>query len=178
MYTVLSTEVYATEKSLSREIADQQRIDRENKEKEQQKQASQSAQQVAGKIPQWLTDWKAKLIQDFNTTHYNGNIVAVSGAQYNGIVGATVDRLKVKLPFGEAEVPWTLLSPKSLLALSASFARPDAPDLADRQWLCAVYAVETGQPEEAKRLATAAAQAKPEYQAQLQTLLQTKPPGR
>jgi hypothetical protein len=178
MYTVLSAEVVAAEKSMSRDMADQQRIEKENKEKEQKKQADQVAQQVAVKIPQWLADWKAKLIQDLNTTHYTGNIVAVTGAQYSGIVGATPDRLKVKLPFGEAEVPWTLLSPQSLLAVSASFARPNAPDLADRQWLCAVYAVETAQAGEAKRLATAAAQAKPAYQAQLQTLLGTKPPGR
>jgi serine/threonine protein kinase len=178
MYTALSGEVFATEKSLLHDIADQQRIDKENKEKEQKKQAEQTAKLVANKIPQWLTDWKAKLIQDLNTTHYNANIVAVSGAQYSAIIGATPDRLKVKLPFGEAEVPWTLLSPQSLLAVSASFARPNAPDLADREWLCAVYAVETGQAQEAKRLATAAAQAKPEYQAQLQPLLQTKPPGR
>ncbi len=178
MYTALSGEVFAAEKSLSHDIADQQRVDKENKEKEQKKQAEQTAQQVAGKIPQWLTDWKTKLTQDLNTTHYNASIVAVSGAQYSAIVGATPDRLKVKLPFGDAEVPWTLLSPQSLLAVSASFAHPGAPDLADRQWLCAVYALETGQAQEAKRLATAAAQAKPEYQAELQPLLQIKPPSR
>jgi fructosamine-3-kinase len=178
MYTALSAEVFAAEKSLSRDIVDQQRIEKQNKEKEQKKQAEQAAQQVVAKIPQWLTDWKTKLIQDLNTIHYTGDIAAVSGAKYSGIVGATADRLKVKLPFGEAEVPWTLLSPQSLLTVSASFARPNMPDMADRQWLCAVYAVETGQAQEARRLAAAAAQAKPEYQAQLQTLLQVKPPGR
>lgn len=178
MYTALSGEVYATEKSLSHEIADQQRLDKENKEKEQKKQADQTAQQVAAKIPQWLTDWKTKLIQDLNSTHYTGNITGVNGAQYTGITGATPERVKVKLPFGEAEVPWAILSPQTLLAVSASFARPNMADTADREWLCAVYAVETGQAAEAKRLATAAAQAKPEYQPELQPLLQVKPPGR
>jgi hypothetical protein len=178
MYSALSGEVFGAEKALAHDIADQQRLDKENQERERQQQAQQTAQQVATKIPQWLADWKNKLIQDINTTHYSGNITGVTGAQYTGIVTATADRLRVKLPFGEAEVLWTQLSPQAFLKVSSSFARPNAPDLADREWLCAVYGAQTGQTEEAKRLATAAARLKPEYEAELEPLLQIKSPGR
>jgi hypothetical protein len=178
MYSMLSNEVFGAEKSLSRDLADQQRIDRENKEREQKKQVEQTAQQVAAKIPQWLTEWKGKLIQDLNTSHYTGNISGINGTPYIGIASATPERLKVKLAFGEAEVPWTQLSPPTLLSISTSFARPNQPDVADREWLCAVYAQETGQAEKAKSLATAAGSAKPEYQAEVQALLQSKPAGR
>ena len=175
MSTALSAEVRDAEKTLSHTISDQQRIENEKRAQERQKQAEQTAQQVATKIPQWLVDWKAKLVQDLNTTHYNGNITAITGAKYIGISGATPDRLRVKLPFGEAEVPWTQLSPQTLLLVSSSFARPNAPDLADRQWLCAVYAAQTAQPAEAKQLAEAAARAKPEYQPNVNYLLQPSP---
>ena len=175
MYTAISGEVFSTEKALSRTMADQQKAESDKRERERQKQAEQSAQQITAKIPQWLADWKTKLIQDLNTTHYSGNIAAVTGAQYVGIVGASDARLRMKLPFGEAELPWTQLSPQTLLTISMAFARPNAPDLADREWLGAVYAAQTAQAAQAKQLAEAAAKAKPDYQPQVGYLLQTKP---
>jgi hypothetical protein len=77
----------------------------------------------------------------------------------------------LKLPYGVARVPWSKLPPKTLLSISTSFIQPNAPDAPDRQWLCAVYANATGQPDAARRLAEAAAQAKPEYREQLSILL-------
>jgi hypothetical protein len=55
------------------------------------------------------------------------------------------------------------LALKTMLAISTSFIHPNAPDAADRQWLCAVYANATGQVDAARQLAEAAAQSKPEY---------------
>jgi hypothetical protein len=77
----------------------------------------------------------------------------------------------MKLPYGEAEVRWDKLSPQTLLAISTAFVKPNASDAAERQWLCAVYANEAGQTEQAKQLAQAAAKANPQYQEQMSILL-------
>jgi hypothetical protein len=55
--------------------------------------------------------------------------------------------------------------------ISSSFIQPNAPDAADRQWLCAIYASATGQPDVARRLAEEAAESKPEYRDQITLLL-------
>lgn len=69
----------------------------------------------------------------------------------------------MKLPYGEAQVPWAQIPPQTLLAISASLIKANQPDTADREWRCAVYAADHGLPDDAKRLADAAAKAKPEY---------------
>jgi len=76
----------------------------------------------------------------------------------------------MKLPYGIARVKWEQLSPQELLAVSKSFIQPGTSDAADRQWLCAVFASETGQTEAARELAEAAARAKPEYKEQISVL--------
>jgi predicted RNA-binding Zn-ribbon protein involved in translation (DUF1610 family) len=78
---------------------------------------------------------------------------------------------------GEAQVPWAQLSPQTQLAVSSSFIKPNTPDAADREWLSAVYALQTGQTAAGKQFAEAAAKAKPEYKNFLQPLLQAKPVG-
>jgi hypothetical protein len=157
--TALSEEVYAAEKALSGRIADQQKTETANRERQRKQQAEEAAQ----KKPQWLSDWKRKLIDDLNRTHFAGTITDRTGAQYTGILRATAENLTMKLPYGEAQLLWTQLSPQAFLAISTSFIKPNLPDAADREWLCAVYAFETGQADEAKKLADAAAKAKPEY---------------
>jgi hypothetical protein len=76
----------------------------------------------------------------------------------------------LKLPYGIARLPWSKLAPQTLLKISTSFIPPNAPDAADRQWLCAAYANSTGQTEAARQLAETAAQSKPEYRDQLDLL--------
>jgi hypothetical protein len=76
----------------------------------------------------------------------------------------------LKLPYGIGRVPWSKLAPKTLLSISTSFIRPNAPDTADRQWLCAAYANATGQGDAARQLAEAAAKLKPEYRDQMALL--------
>ena len=90
------------------------------------------------------------------------------------IGGATADKLLVKVQYGEAALPWAVIAPQTLLKISASFVDPKSPDAADRYWVCAVYANETGQADEAKRLAGEAAKLKPEY-AQMWTVMQSQP---
>ena len=69
----------------------------------------------------------------------------------------------MRLPYGIAWITWDKLSPKELLAVSKSFVDPGAPDAADREWRCAVFASETGQIEAARELVEAAATGHPGY---------------
>jgi hypothetical protein len=75
----------------------------------------------------------------------------------------------LKFPYGIARVTWSKLAPKTLLSISTSFIRPNAPDTTDRQWLCAAYANATGQGD-AARQTEAAAKSKPEYRDQMALL--------
>jgi hypothetical protein len=117
-----------------------------------------------------MSDWKNALIDDLNRAHFLGPVTDSSGAQYTGIVSATDEGLTMKLPYGIAWITWDKLSPKEILAVSKSFIDPGAPGAADRQWRCAVFASETGQTEEARELAEAAARMKPEYKEQISVL--------
>jgi hypothetical protein len=125
------------------------------------------AKEVAEKRAQILFDWKNTLIYDLNRVYYSGTLAERSGTHYTGIASATDESLSMKLPYGIARVKWDQLSPQELLAVSGSFIDPGARDAADRQWRCAVFASETGQTEAARRLAEAAATAKPEYKEQI-----------
>jgi len=125
---------------------------------------------AAQKKPQWLAAWKKKLIDDLNRKQFSGAITDTSGAEYTGISSADNQTVGLKLPYGIARVPWSKLAPKTLLSIATSFIQPNAPDAADRQWLCAAYAKATGQLDAARQLAEAAAQAKPEYRDQISLL--------
>lgn len=128
-----------------------------------QQPTSKQLEAASQKKAQWLTAWKRKLIDDLNRKQFSGTITDTTGAEYIGISSADNRTAALKLPYGIARLSWTKLSPKTLLTISLSFIQPEAPDAADRQWLCAVYASATGQPEAARQLAEAAVQFKPEY---------------
>jgi Protein kinase domain len=134
------------------------------------------AKETAEKKGQWLVDWKNDVIKDLNGTHFSGALADRSGEQYTGIAGATDKSLSLKLRYGIARVTWTELSPEALLNVSTSFIQPTAPDAADRQWRCAVFASETGQAEAAQRLADAAAKTKPQYRDQVSALFSNVSP--
>ncbi len=115
----------------------------------------------------WLVDWKNKLIADVTSGRFKA-AVQIGGANYQGATKADNSRITFRLPpYGTADVDWVKISPKALLSISTSLIPPNAPDTADRQWLAAVFASETGQAEAARALAEAAAKAKPEYREQL-----------
>jgi hypothetical protein len=122
----------------------------------------------------WLAAWKSKLIADVNHSHFSGTIADSSGTQYQGISSATPQQLSLVTPYGIVGLPWAKVSPKSLLAASTSFIKPDEADAADRQWLCAVFASETGQTESAHELAEAAAKRKAKYQEQISLLTEPR----
>ena len=127
-------------------------------------------QDVAQKKAQWLIDWKSKLIEDLNRAHFSGTIIDTGGVQYTGIDSATAQTIGLKLPFGSAQLPWIKLGPNAFLAIASSFIKPNAPDAADRQWLCAVFAAETGQTDPARQFAEAAAKTKPQYREEMSLL--------
>jgi predicted RNA-binding Zn-ribbon protein involved in translation (DUF1610 family) len=180
--TVLSEEVFAAERNLGQQAADQQKTQSAARERERKKKAEQTVQQAAQlsaqKKPQWLSGWKKTLIDDLNRAHFTGMVTDRTGQKYSGILRATPDNLTMQLPYGEAQLPWAQLPPQTLLAISTSFIKPNAPDAADRKWLAAVFAAETGQPDAARKLAEEAAAAKPEYRDQLVPLLGPSPAPR
>src|SRR5438067_8959067 len=94
----------------------------------------------------WLAQWKATLINDLNAHSYNGAVI-VSDTQYNGIAGATADKLKMKVPYGSAETDWFKVPGAALVTISSSFATD-----ADRQWRCGVFAWAIGQSNAAREL--------------------------
>ncbi|HEY7001318.1 MAG TPA: serine/threonine-protein kinase [Candidatus Udaeobacter sp.] len=130
----------------------------------------QPAKDVAEKRARLLFDWKNTLIDDLNRIHYSGTLIDSDGTKYAGIAGATSESLNMRLPYGIAGVKWEQLLPKELLLVSKSFIAPEAPDAADRQWLCAIFASETRQTAAARELAKAAASGKPEYKKQIPQL--------
>ncbi len=140
--------------------------------------ALKKSQTAMLKKAQWLADWKNKLIVDLTRAHFSGSIADIDGARYNGIVGADPEKLMLKTRYGIVGLPWAKLQPKKLLAVSASFIWPEARDAGDRQWLCAVFANETGQTDAARQFAESAAKAKPKYLEQIPLLLPAASPSR
>jgi predicted RNA-binding Zn-ribbon protein involved in translation (DUF1610 family) len=132
-------------------------------------------QEAAQKKTQWMAYWKKKLIDDLNRKQFSGAISDTGGTEYIGVASADNQSFALKLPYGIARVPWNNLAPKTLLAISTSFVQPNAPDAADRQWLCAAFASATGQTEEARKLAVEAAKAKPQYRDQIDLLVPAQP---
>ncbi len=136
------------------------------------------SQKAAEEKAQWLIDWKEGLIDDLNRGHFSGAISDSSGAKYTGITSATNESVSLKLRYGIARVTWTELPPKALLTVSTSFIQPSAPDAADRQWRCAVFASEFGQTKIARELAQAAAKTKAQYREQISQLFPDIPQPR
>jgi len=136
------------------------------------------AKAIAEQRARWLVDWKNNLIYDLNRKRFTGAISDSSGGDYTGIISATDQSLSLRLPHGIARIAWAKLSPKTLLTVSAALIRSGAPDAADQQWRCAVFASEFGQAEQARQLAGAATKAKPEYKEQVSVLFPGLPQDR
>ncbi|HEY1582660.1 MAG TPA: hypothetical protein VGF73_06145, partial [Chthoniobacterales bacterium] len=112
----------------------------------------------------WLADWKSKLISDLNQTGYGGSVTDIHGLRYDGPVHrATSDKLELKTRYGSVMTDWLNLSPPMLLTISRAFLRPQGADAAEREWLCAIFAAQTGQAKVGRELAQQAAKAEPQY---------------
>jgi serine/threonine protein kinase len=109
----------------------------------------------------WLLGWKQKLISDINRTGYGGIVTDIHGVRYDGPVRrATKDKLELKTRYGSVMTGWLNLPPDMLLRMSTAFIRPGVADVPERQWLCAIFAAQTGQTTAANELAEKAAAAK------------------
>src|SRR5438309_2293622 len=153
------------------QASDQPGVEQQVGKKENVDLVRQSGSDFSKKKAAWLAAWKSKLIADVNHSHFSGALADTSGVQYQGISSATPQQLSLTTPYGIVGLPWAKVSPKSLLAASTSFIKPNDANAADRQWLCAVFASETGQTDAARQLAEEAAKAKPEYSSQISLLL-------
>jgi serine/threonine protein kinase len=118
----------------------------------------------------WLVQWKEQCITAINQRGFSGNIRDKMNVTYVGIAKASPNRISMKLPYGQAEIEWTKLTPQTLLAVSTALIAPHAADAADRQWRSAIFAAETGQSAEAQKLGDTAASTKPEYRESLRLL--------
>ena len=118
-----------------------------------------------------LIAFKRTLINDINSHGgYPKPVVSRRGNSYpRGIQQASTDQLQAGIPYGSIGVPWTEFGPPALLAIAAYYidATSNPGQAADRRWLAANYALESGQINEAQALATRAAEVKPEYQKDL-----------
>ena len=112
----------------------------------------------------WLADWKTKLIRDINGTGFGGAVTDIHGVKYDGPVRrATADKFELKTRYGSVMTSWLNLSPQMLLKMSTAFIRPAVSGVPERQWLCAIFAAQTGQAEAANELAKKAAEAKSSF---------------
>ncbi len=83
-------------------------------------------------------------------------------------------------PYGTISVPWTDFAPQALLAVAAYYAdaTTQPSQAADRRWLAANFALENGQPSDAKALAARAAQDQPDYAKELGAVFRGNRDGR
>lgn len=126
--------------------------------------------EVFTKQTAWLMKFKEQLIKDLNQAGYATQLVKRTGIAIPGTVSqASESQVETKTPYGSAPVLWSDLSPDSVFAMARSFMRADAPAdrLAEREWNLGVYCLFFSKPREGKALLTAAAQSKPDYQADL-----------
>ncbi len=119
-----------------------------------------------------LIAFKRTLINDINGHGgYPKPIISRRGNAYpRGLQLAANDMLQAGTPYGTIGVPWTDFSPQAILAVAAYYtdAATNPAQAADRRWLAANYALESGQTNEARALAARAVQAKPEYQKEME----------
>jgi hypothetical protein len=126
-----------------------------------------------------LAKFKTRLIRDMSGAGYNGQIVRRSGAAVPaGRVTATDANVELRSAFGNIPIPWSDVSPDSVIAAAKSFIKTDLPaeSAADRNWELGIYALTMGRKELARDLITLAAQAKSEY-ADIKQVLESTMPG-
>ncbi|HEX8281688.1 MAG TPA: protein kinase, partial [Chthoniobacterales bacterium] len=160
---VLADALKDEEKRLSRSLSTLEKAENEARER-------QKAEEFAKRKPEWLAAWKTQLINDLKTGAYRGPIT-VGATTYDGVIGANEREVTLRVgAYGGAPFAWDKLPPQLLLTIARAFIRPGQGDIADRQWLSAIYAQSTDQADAARELAEEAAKAKPDYREQMRFL--------
>lgn len=115
------------------------------------------------KKAEWLVEWQRNLVSDINRTPFAGPIGDPQLA-YIGIKHATDSELSLSLQYGEAPGrKWAQFPAAAFLGVAEFYVKRDPSRGADRNWLSAVFASETNQPEAAARLSAAAVATKDSY---------------
>lgn len=124
------------------------------------------AQAAFAKKAEWLTRYKTTLIADINAGGYTRRIMRKSGQAVPGTAMRANDvEVEVRTPYGSTQVAWTDLSLETVFQMGSFFIRAGMPPevIADRAWLCGVFAFVAGKPLEGRKLLNAAANTKAEY---------------
>ncbi|MGI9087371.1 MAG: serine/threonine-protein kinase [Chthoniobacterales bacterium] len=133
------------------------------------------AQDLERKKIGWLIDWKNKLRNDISAGRFVAP-VQVGNMNYTGAAKADNAQVTFRIPpYGTTAVDWAKIPQRTLLKMSTDLIAANAADAGDREWLAAIFALETNQAESARPLAEAAAKAKPEYRDQLALLFPAQP---
>ncbi len=118
-----------------------------------------------------LIAFRQILISDLNTRGgYPQPFTTREGVTYaRGITSADADAVAAATPYGTIGVPWTDLTPETLLSIAGYFADATADPRAagQREWAAATFALETGRTQQARALATLAVRNVPGYQPEL-----------
>ncbi len=118
-----------------------------------------------------LVAFKKTMMNDINAGHgYPQPVTSRRGTNFpRGLQSASADAFMAGTPYGTIRAPWTDFAPQALLAVALYYAdaTPNPVQAADRRWLAATFALENGQPTEAKSLAARAAQGRVEYAKEL-----------
>ena len=115
---------------------------------------------------EWLVHFKQRLIDDLNVGSYTWPIVRKNGQQLvGGVQRATDQQLEIRLQFGSVPVPWSDLSPQTVLQMARSYMKPSLlpAALADRKWEAGVFCLFVQLFSEGQALMDEASSQKEEY---------------
>lgn len=91
---------------------------------------------------EWLMLFKEKLVLDMNSLAYKSPLLRRSGQQIiGGIARVTDASIEIQFTYGTVPVPWTELSPQSVLAVANFYnnASKTPKSIAARKWYAGVY---------------------------------------
>ena len=117
------------------------------------------------KRTEWLSRFKATMINDLNTVGYAQPLRRKSGTVIPaGLHKASEAQAEIVTPYGNVPIPWSDFSVESLTLIAQSFLRTAAPEIAaDRQWQLGVFLYSFEKKTEAMVMLNQAAEAKPNY---------------
>ena len=91
---------------------------------------------------EWLMLFKDKLMFDVNSLGYKSPILRKNGQQITGgIARATDANVEIQFAFGSVPVPWTELSPQSVLTVALSYIQQGKTPkgISERKWCAGVF---------------------------------------
>ncbi len=115
---------------------------------------------------EWLMLFKEKLMFDLNSLTYKSPILRRSGQQIiGGVARVNEANIEIQFAYGTVPVPWTELSPQSVLAMANFYNNPSKTQksIAARKWYAGVYCMFSQLYPEARALMDEAANLDEQY---------------